>query len=143
MTHGPLVRDEVIRRNEARKNKIATTAANDKKKLHKLVTEVEEIRHKQATEQSFTLLNRHLEKLIQWKKQKGDAKMPSKKVDLLKRWRETKGRQSPHIIPYSFDDEYDGDDDGVDPEGEEEEDVDPEGGEEDDIFDSDDETDEE
>ena len=64
-------------------------------------------------------------------------------MDLLKRWRETKGRQSPHISPYNCDAEDDGDDDGVDPEGEEEDDVDPEGGEEDDIFDYEDGTDEE
>ena len=70
--------------------------------------------------------------MIQWKNQKGNAKIPSKKVELLKRWRETKGRQSPHISPYSSDSNYDGDDVGVDPEGEEE----------DDVFDSDNEIDE-
>ena len=69
--------------------------------------------------------------------------MPSKKVDLLKRWRDTKGRQSPHISPYSSDSNYDGDDVGVDPEGEEEDNVDPEEGEEDDIIDSEDGTDKE
>ena len=69
------------------------------------------------------------------KKQKGNATTPSKKADLLKRWRETKGRQSIHIIPYNCDAKVDGDDNGVDPEWEEEDD--------DDVFDSDDETAEE
>ena len=83
-------------------------------------------------EPSFTLLNGHLETLIQWKRQKCDKPLESKRKEhLLQRWNETKGRQSPHVSPCNSDDEEEeeeGDDDrDGDGEGEWCDDTDSEG----------------
>ena len=129
---GPEVRDEVIRRNEARKNKETAKIRSNKTKLQELAADVEGIRHQQATDLLFTLIAGNLGQLVQWKKQKGNAAMPSRKKDLQKQWNETKSWQSPHISTCISDAEDDGDDDGVDP-----------GEEEDDAIDSDDKTDKE
>ena len=58
----------------------------------------------------FRLEGKHLEKLVRWKTRKDDEKLPSKKKsDLQQRWDAIKGRESPHISPYNYDDESDGD----------------------------------
>ena len=62
-------------------------------------------------EPSFRLGVKHLEKLVRWKTRKDDEKLPSKrKADLQQRWDAIKGRESPHISPYNYDDESDADD---------------------------------
>ena len=40
-----------------------------------------------------------LKKLCKWKKQKGDKALPTKRADLLKRWKDTKKNRSPHVRP--------------------------------------------
>ena len=94
------VRDEVIRRNDARKAKVKATEANNKKKVRELVAKVGDIRDEMA-DPSFNMLNRHLETLIRYKTRKGDKKLPTKKADMWQRWNKIKGQQSPHVSPYN------------------------------------------
>ena len=62
-------------------------------------------------EPSFRLGVKHLKKLVRWKTRKGNEKLPSKKrADLLQRWNDIKGRESPHISPCNSGDELDVDD---------------------------------
>ena len=80
---GIQVRDEVIRRNAARKEKAKATEANNKKKVKELVAKVVDIWDKVA-EPSFVMLSRHVETLIRYKTRKGDMKLPpKKKADML------------------------------------------------------------
>ena len=73
--------DKVIRRNIMWPNKEEATASKKKSDLSKLATEVNEIRHPQAMHGIFFLTNRHLTKIIAWKRQKGTNKLPSKKKE--------------------------------------------------------------
>ena len=89
---GPEVRDKVIAMNNARHEKEAATANNKKKKMRKLADDVAKIRYEQEINESFTLLNQHLETLIRWKRQKGNRPLESKRKEhLLQRWEETNG----------------------------------------------------
>ncbi len=40
-----------------------------------------------------------LKSLCRWKKQKGDDPLPTRKADLLSRYKKTKNNQSPHVSP--------------------------------------------
>ena len=73
-----------------------------KNDLHKLAAEVSKIRHQQVLDSNLFLTNKSLGKLIEWKGQKDDQKLPSKrKEDLLAQWNATKGRASPNVSLYN------------------------------------------
>ena len=105
---GIQVRDEVIRRNDARKAKAKATEANNKRKVRELAAKVADIRDEMA-DPSFSMLSRHLATLIRYKTQKGDKKLPTKKAEMEQRWNEIKGRQSPHVSPYNYGEESEDD----------------------------------
>ena len=67
-------------------------------------------------------MNKHLEILIRWKKQKGDATLPyHKKDDILVQCGGTKNRNSQHVSTYSSDAEgEDSEDKEVAPDSEDE-----------------------
>ena len=106
---GIQIRDEVIHRNATRKAKAKATKANNKKNVRELAAKVDDIRDEMASP-PFVMLNKHLETLIRYKTRKGDKKLPSKKkTDILQRWNKIKGRQSPHVSPYNYGEESEGD----------------------------------
>ena len=76
------VRDEVIRRRRAREAKAKGIADKAKKKLRELAEKVEEIKWDTEKDPSFPLGVKELEKLVRWKMQKGNEKLPKLKADL-------------------------------------------------------------
>ena len=50
-----------------------------------------------------------LKKLCRWKKKKGDDALPTKKDDLMKRWKKDMNNTSPHASPCNSLDELDAD----------------------------------
>lgn len=98
---GTEVRDEVIRRNNAKKEHDANEKKNKQSKLRVLQGKVFEIRDqmREKKETAKDLTNRQLQSLIMWKKQKEDKKMPTNKKELLQRWAKVKDRPSPHVSP--------------------------------------------
>ena len=98
-----MVMDEVIRHNDARKNGETADSGKKKKDPRKLKASVQEI-WAEIKRKSFKILNKNLEMLIRWKKQKGDAMLPShRKDDLFVQWNGTKDRNSPQVSLYSSD----------------------------------------
>ena len=85
---GAEVRDEVIRRNEARKEKEAGVVSRKKMKLRELISRVKEIKDD-----------------MKGKNYKLTAAIPSGKAALLARWNETKHRLSLRCSPNNSDDE--------------------------------------
>ena len=51
-----------------------------------------------------------LKDYCQWKKQPGNRPVPTKQADLVIRFNETKGNQSPHVSPCNSDVEFDDED---------------------------------
>ena len=93
----PEVRDEVINRHRKKEAKAKAIEEKGKKKLQELAAEVIKIRE-EMEEPSYHLGVKHLEKLVQWKTQKGNKKLTSKKrADLLQRLNIIKEQESPHI----------------------------------------------
>ena len=95
---GKEVRDEVVRRNQRRKEKAANVAASKKAALRNLQREVEDIRASMK-QPNFKFTLKNLRPLIKWKRRPEDKALPSRKDDLLKRWEETKNRASPRVSP--------------------------------------------
>ena len=83
---GPEVRDEVVRRIQARRACIANQDSKKKKILRDLKRSVEVVRAKMLTV-SFNLTVKDLTTLCRWKKTKEDGKMPTKRSDLEALWR--------------------------------------------------------
>ena len=101
---GAEVRDEVIRRNEARKEKEAGVVSRKKMKLRELISRVKEIKDDMKGK-NYKLTVDKLCLLVTYKKTKEDAAIPSGKANLLARWNETKHRLSPRCSPNNSDDE--------------------------------------
>ena len=119
---GEEVRDEVIRRNEARKDKEAAVESRKKMKLRELISSAKVIKDKMKSKK-IKLTGKDLLVLVRYKRMKGDQPMPKGVAALRTRWNDTKHRASPHCSPNNSDDEEEEDD-------EEEDDVnDEEGGE--------------
>ena len=95
---GAEVRDEVIRRNEARKKKEAGIVLRKKMKLQELISRVKVIKDEMKGN-NYKLIIDKLRLLVTYKKTKEDAAIPSGKAALLTRWNETKHRLSPRCSP--------------------------------------------
>jgi hypothetical protein len=98
------VRDEVICRNEARKEKEAGVVSRKKMKLRELISRVKVIKDDMKGK-NYKLTVDKLRLLVTYKKTKEDAAIPSGKAALLARWNETKHRLSPRCSPNNSDDE--------------------------------------
>jgi hypothetical protein len=98
---GKEVRDEVIRRNEARKEKEAGVVLRKKSKLSDLMSRAKLIKDKMK-DKNYKLTADNLRLLVAYKKRKGDAAIPSGKAALLARWNEIKHRPSPQCSPNNF-----------------------------------------
>ena len=79
---GKEVRDEVIRRNEARKEKEAGVVLRKKSKLRNLISRAKLIKDKMK-DKNYKLTADNLCLLVAYKKRKGDAAIPSGKAALL------------------------------------------------------------
>ncbi len=79
---GKEVHDEVIRRNEARKEKEAGIVSRKKSKLRNLISRAKLIKDKMK-DKNYKLTAGNLHLLIAYKKRKGDAAIPSGKAALL------------------------------------------------------------
>ena len=101
---GVEARDEVIRRNEARKDKEAAVVSRKKTKLRGLISSAKVIKEKMKSK-TYKLKRKDLLVLVRYKHSKGDQKIPSTVADLQARWNETKHRASPHCSPNNSDDE--------------------------------------
>ncbi len=91
---GAEVRDEVICRNEARKEKEASIVSRKKKKLRELISRVKVIKDEMKGN-NYKLIVDNLRLLVTYKKTKEDAAIFSGKAALLTRWNETKHCLSP------------------------------------------------
>ena len=100
----------MIRRRRSREAKAKGIADKAKKKMCELAEEMEEIKWDMEQDPSFPLEVKELEKLVRWKTQKGDGKLPKLKADLERSGEEIKGRKPPQISPYNTEDEKDKDD---------------------------------
>jgi hypothetical protein len=94
---GKEVHDEVIHRNEARKEKEAAVLSR-KSKLRNLNSRAKLAKDKMKNKNS-TLTADNLCLLVAYKKRKGDAAIPSGKAALLAQWNEIKHRTSPQCSP--------------------------------------------
>ena len=101
---GQEVRDRVIRRRRSREAKAKGIADKAKKKMCELAEEMEEIKWDMEQDPSFPLEVKELEKLVRWKTQKGDGKLPKLKTDLERRWEEIIGQDSLQISLYNMED---------------------------------------
>ncbi len=101
---GEEVRDEVIRRNEARKDKEAAVESRKKMKLRELILSAKVIKDKMKSKK-FKLTGKDLLVLVRYKRMKGDQPMPKGVAALRTRWNDTKHRASPHCSPNNSDDE--------------------------------------
>jgi len=101
---GTEVRDEVIRRNETRKEKEAAVVSRKKTKLQELISRAKTIKAEMKNK-DFKLTVDKLRVLVSYKKRNEDAAIPSGKAALLARWNETKHRLSPRSSPNNSDDE--------------------------------------
>jgi hypothetical protein len=79
---GKEVHDEVIRRNEARKEKEAGIVSRKKSKLRDLISRAKLIKDK-LKDKNYKLTIDNLRLLVAYKKRKGDAAIPSGKAALL------------------------------------------------------------
>ena len=95
---GKEVRDEVIRRNEARKEKEAGVVLRKKSKLRNLISRAKLIKDKMK-DKNYKLTADNLCLLVAYKKRKGDAAIPSGKAALLAQQNEIKHRTSPQCSP--------------------------------------------
>ena len=87
---------------------------NPKKNLKDLLRQVNAIRNSKLNKRKFKiekLLVAELKVLYRWKKQQGDKPLPTRKADLIVRFRATRARTSPTVSPSNSDDE-ESDEDG-------------------------------
>jgi hypothetical protein len=99
---GTEVRNEVICRNEARKEKEFAVVSRKKMKLQELISLVKVIKDKMKGKNFKPTVDK-LHLLVTYKKTKEDAAIPSGKAALLTRWNETKHRLSPRCSPNNSD----------------------------------------
>ncbi len=99
---GAEVHDEVICRNEARKEKEFAIVSRKKMKLQELIPPIKVIKDKMKGK-IFKLTINKLCLLVTYKNTKEDAAIPSGKANLLTRWNETKHRLSPRCSPNNSD----------------------------------------
>jgi hypothetical protein len=109
---GVEARDEVIRRNEARKAKEASVESRKKTKLRELISSAREVKDRMKSN-TYKSNRKDLLVLVRYKHAKGDQKIPTTVADLQARWRETQHRASPRCSPNNSEDEEEEDvDDG-------------------------------
>jgi hypothetical protein len=101
---GAEVRNEVIHRNEARKEKEFAVVSRKKMKLQELISRAKVIKDKMKGN-NFKLTVNKLHLLVTYKKTKEDAAIPSEKATLLTIWNETKHCLSPRCSPSNSDNE--------------------------------------
>ena len=102
---GAEIRDEVICRNEARKEKEAGIVSRKKMKLRELISRVKVIKGKMKGN-NYLLAVDKLRLLVTYKKTKIDTAIPSGKAALITQWNETKHRLSPWCsLNNSYDEE--------------------------------------
>ena len=103
---------EVHARNEYQKDNEAAQLRKKKKRIWDLKKDVDNIRLKMRITKKFKLKQlkvAELKKLCRWKKKKGDDALPTKKDDLMKRWKKDMNNTSPHASPCNSLDELDAD----------------------------------
>ena len=93
--------DEVIHRNEARREKEAAVILRKKMKLRELISRVKVNKDKIADKNCI----KKLLLLVRYKHSKDNAAIPSTKADLLAQWNEIKHRSSPCSSPNNSNDE--------------------------------------
>ena len=98
------VRDEVIRKNEARREKEAAVVSRKKTKLRGLISSAKVIKDKMKSK-TYKLNRKDLLVLVRYKHAKGDQKIPSAVADLHVWWNETQNCASPRCSPNNSDDE--------------------------------------
>jgi hypothetical protein len=99
--NGPLsteVCNEVIHRNEARREKEAAVVSRKKTKLQELISSAIVVKDKMKSK-TYKLNRKDLLVLVRYKHSKGDQKIPSTVADLEAWWNKTKHRASPHCSP--------------------------------------------
>ncbi len=106
---GEEVRDEVICRNKARKDKKAAVELRKKMKLRELISTAKVIKDKMKSKK-FKLAGKDLLVLVRYKRMKGDQPMPKGVAALRTWWNDTKHRASPHCSPNNSDDKEEKDD---------------------------------
>ncbi len=89
---GVETRDEVIRRNEARKDKEAAVVLRKKTKLRGLISSAIVILDKMKNK-TYKLNGKELHVLVRYKHAKGDKKIPSSVAEIRVWWNETRDRQ--------------------------------------------------
>ena len=125
------VRDEVIRREQTRKDRLDAKERKKKKARWELYLDVERVRGEIATkfaeyfrskgfseqdevkeldldeDQIRKLSGNQLKTLVKWKKDSKDKAIPTRKAELAVRLIDTMNRRSPHVSPYNSDEEDD------------------------------------
>ena len=97
--------DEVCHRYENKINKSSEISLKKKKRLLELQRQVLELIKRKMKKKKFKLSQlkvAELKAMCKWKKQPGDTPSPTRKADLLSRFKKTKNNQSPHVSPCSF-----------------------------------------
>jgi hypothetical protein len=99
---GTEVCDEVICRNEARREKEADDVSKKKTKLRVLISSAKVIKDKMKNK-TYKLNRKDLLVLVRYKHAKGDQKIPSAVADLHGRWNEMQNCASPQSSPSNSD----------------------------------------
>jgi len=93
--------NEVIRRMEYRSDNAAKIEEKKKKKMIELKHAVDAIRVKKFTLKDLVVSQ--LKTMCKWKKQPGDAMLPTTKKALKQLYKKTMHNPSPHVSPYNSD----------------------------------------
>ena len=93
------VYNEVIRRMEYRSDNAAKIEEKKKKKMIELKRAVDAIRAKKLTLKDLVVSQ--LKTMCKWKKQPGDATLPTTKKALKQLYKKTMHNPSPHVSPYN------------------------------------------
>ena len=92
-------RNKIIHRKEQRLEIAKAKATKSKGQQWQLVQAVKRLR-KDMSKPKYKLINKDLQLLIRYKKQKGDKPLPNRRKQTLQaRWNAVKGRPSPQASP--------------------------------------------
>jgi hypothetical protein len=132
--------EEILRWSRLREAKEAAATQKKRASKKKLIADVVKVRKKLAKlgNKVEKLNNDDLKKLIQYKKKKGDKAMPTRKDDLIARYKRTKNNPSPASSPQNSDNEDSEEEENEEVESSDNEETDS--GEESEDVESDDET---
>ena len=111
---GEEIRDAVVRNENTKIEKANKSASNKRKARRKLFNEYQKVKAlmRKPTFQAHKLNNTELRTVCLYKKQTGDAAVPTKKDALLIRLAEVKNRASPPVSHHGSDSEDSDDEDG-------------------------------